>query len=290
MKEEAGTRRRYIDPFVAFRVFKYTVYILLAGDVAMFFMEDILAAQETFGDNITWRNVVEAFTATVDTAAWVVLLLIFELETAVIPDDKLQGGLKWMLAAIRAICYFFIVWAAWGYVVKYNLVSNLEPFMIANVCDLVGTSFTHVVDLDEYLPIDAQACALLQGADLLRIAGTEIIGTAESTRAAIHLAIVDIVNATDWLIIVALLEAEVLLQLRDQLTDPVIRVFKFLKIVLYGILFGAAIYWGIFGDFLDFWDAFLWLVAFIFIELNIFQWHAEVEEEKVHRDEASQPA
>ena len=31
-------------------------------------------------------------------------------------------------------------------------------------------------------------------------------------------------------------------------------------------------YWGILGDFLDFWDAFMWLVAFVFIELNIFQW------------------
>lgn len=33
----------------------------------------------------------------------------------------------------------------------------------------------------------------------------------------------------------------------------------------------AAIYWGIKGDFVDFWDAFLWLVAFIFIELNVFE-------------------
>ena len=37
-------------------------------------------------------------------------------------------------------------------------------------------------------------------------------------------------------------------------------------------------YWGFVGDFLDFWDAFLWLVAFVFIELNIFQWQVETEE------------
>jgi hypothetical protein len=28
----------------------------------------------------------------------------------------------------------------------------------------------------------------------------------------------------------------------------------------------------------DFWDAFLWLVAFVFIEMNIFQWQREVRE------------
>ena len=97
---------------------------------------------------------------------------------------------------------------------------------------------------------------------------------------ALRLAVVDIVNAADWLLIVALLEVEVYLQLRDRLTDQMIRVGRWFKGGLYGILFCAAAYWGVKGDFLDFWDAFLWLVAFIFIEMNIFQWHEETESEK----------
>ena len=52
------------------------------------------------------------------------------------------------------------------------------------------------------------------------------------------------------------------------------------KFVLYTTLFLAAIYWGIKGDFVDFWDAFLWLVAFIFIELNVFDWRQESIEEQ----------
>jgi hypothetical protein len=146
------------------------------------------------------------------------------------------------------------------------------------------------VDLDEYLPIDAVACAALQGQDLLRVAGTDIIGTAEALRAAAHMTIVDVVNATDWLIIVVLLEAEVLLQLRDRLTEPLIFFFKLLKVPLYGTLFVAAVYWFFYGDFIDWWDALLWLIAFIFIELNIFQWHAETEEEKAHRSAGSSHA
>jgi hypothetical protein len=47
------------------------------------------------------------------------------------------------------------------------------------------------------------------------------------------------------------------------------------KPVLYVILLLVAAYWGIAGDFLDFWDAFLWLFAFVFIELNIFEWQEE---------------
>jgi hypothetical protein len=50
---------------------------------------------------------------------------------------------------------------------------------------------------------------------------------------------------------------------------------KVIKAILYSLLFCAAIYWWLEGDFLDFWDAFLWLFAFIFIELNVFDWQAE---------------
>lgn len=75
-----------------------------------------------------------------------------------------------------------------------------------------------------------------------------------------------------------LLEVEVYLQLKDKLTLRMMMIGKSIKGFFYLILFAAAAYWGLNGVFLDFWDAFLWLVAFIFIELNIFQWHEEAEE------------
>jgi hypothetical protein len=280
MKEDPVTHQQLVEPSLTFRIFKYTVYVLLMLDVLLFLQEDLLAAREMLGDDIGLQNFFTAYTATIDTAAWVVLLLLFELETAIIPDEKLRGGLKWGLLAVRSACYVFIVLMAYNYLVKLGMISNISPFTIAQVCDLIGTGFTYVADMDEYMPLDAASCAALQGQELFRVNGTEIIGSGEAFAAAARLAVVDVVNATDWLIVVALLEIEVLLQLRDRLTDRLIFVFKGIKAVLYAVLFLCAIYWGIYGDFLDFWDAFLWLVAFIFIELNIFQWHAEVEEEK----------
>jgi hypothetical protein len=222
--------------------------------------------------------VVEAFTAAIDTAAWLVLLLLFELETAVISDEKLQGWLKWAFSAVRVVCYFFIVWSFYGYISKYGVITDLSPFSVADVCSLVGPDWNWVSDLDEYPPIDAEACAALRGADLLQLNGTQIIGSREALEAAAGLAIVDVVNSGTWLIVVVLLEAEVWLQLKDLLTEKLLKVSKYVKGFFYAILFVCAIYWWFYGDFLDFWDAFLWLVAFIFIEMNIFQWHEEVEE------------
>ena len=254
--------------------------MLLAWNAFQFLQEDLAASAETFGNTISWRNIVEAYSAFIDTSAWLVLLLLFEFETAIISDERLKGGLKWFMGAVKAVCYFFIVYAFYGYLSKYMVITDLLPFSIADVCSLIGTDWNYVVDLDDYPPIDAAACVALQGQQLVQVAGTEIIGTRAALDSAWGLAVIDIINAGTWLIIVVMLEAEVWMQLRDGLTDRLLRLGKYLKIFFYGILFVAAAYWGFEGSFLDFWDAFLWLVAFIFIELNIFQWHEEVEEEK----------
>ncbi len=252
-----------------YRAFKYTIYCLLALNIYLFFREEFGSAQEVFGGSLSLGQLTEAFSATIDTAAWVVLLLLFELETAVIPDEKLKGNLKWVLLGVRTVSYAFIVWAFYGYCAKYGYLVQTVPFPAQDLCSLVGTGFTWVDDLDQYPVLDAAACAALQGQELLRIEGTQ--------SAIQHLALIDIINAADWLIIVVLLEAEVLLQLRGLLTERRLRVAKTVKGVLYGTLLFCAVYWGLLGDFLDFWDAFLWLVAFILIELNIFQWHGETE-------------
>jgi len=253
---------------------------MLAYDAFLFFQQDLAASAETFGDTVTWRNVIEAYSATFDTVAWVVLLLVFELETAIIPDHLLKGRLKWVLKGLAGICYFFIVYSFYGYCYKYGVVTDLVPYDVDDFCSLIGTDFTYVFELDDYLPLDEAVCTAMNGQPVMRISGTEIIGMEPALGQAIRLAIVDVVNASTWLIIVALLEIEVFLQLKDALTDRLMSVAKYTKGFFYAVLFICAAYWGIEGSFLDFWDAFLWLVAFIFIELNIFQWHSETEEER----------
>ena len=280
MNEAIAHHGKFLHPHRIFTAFKWLVYILLAWNAFQFFQEDLAASAETFGNSINWRNVVEAFSASIDTTAWLVLLLVFEFETAIISDERLKGGLKWFLGLLKAICYFLIVYAFYGYISKYFVVTDLLPFSIADVCSLVGTDWNFVSSLDDYPPVDAVACASMQGQELLRMAGLEIVGTREAFDAVWGLAVIDIINAGTWLVIVILLEVEVGMQLREGLTDRLMKLGKYLKTFFYSVLFIAAAYWGFEGSFLDFWDAFLWLVAFIFIELNIFQWHEELEEEQ----------
>ena len=75
------------------------------------------------------------------------------------------------------------------------------------------------------------------------------------------------------------LEIDVRLQERNRFEGLALTISNAAKVVLYSVLLLAAIYWGLKGDFVDFWDAFLWLVAFVFIELNVFEWRQEEKAE-----------
>jgi len=81
-----------------------------------------------------------------------------------------------------------------------------------------------------------------------------------------------------WLLVVLVLEIDVRLQEHGLYDGFALKASTVAKFVLYSLLLLAAIYWGFKGDFVDFWDAFLWLVAFVFIELNVFEWHQEEKE------------
>ena len=132
-------------------------------------------------------------------------------------------------------------------------------------------------DLDDYVPLDAGNCATV-GSEVFRLNGFDIISPPDVLESARWLAWTDVINAGTWILVVIVLEIEVRLQLRGNLSDQIMAVTKWLKLVLYGTLFVAAGYWGIAGSFLDFWDAALWLFAFIFIELNVFEWQHETSQ------------
>ncbi len=267
--------------FYIFQCFKYAVYLLLTYNIVLFFQDDYLASAHTFKDGVSLGEMVEAFSATVDTSAWVLLLLLFELETFILPDEKIRGLVKWSLHGVRSLCYLFIVYALYGYLVKLLLMLNISPYQIQDACTLVDSGFAYIDTLDEYIDIDAVNCALLNGQELFRVNTVDLISTESPLQNAQRLAWADVINATAWVLVVVVLEVDVLLQLKGGLKGWVRTASKWVKVVLYSVLFAAAVYWGFDGQFLDFWDAFLWLVAFIFIELNIFQWTEELQEKQV---------
>lgn len=262
-----------------FQIFKYSVYGLLCINLALFFQEDYLASTYTFAEGVSFGVLIEAFAATIDTASWIILLFIFELETRIIDDKKLKGSVELLLSALKLLCYVVIAYAVYGYISKYVLVHSFEVSAVTDLCASAGQNLAFMESLDEYAAVTAANCSTVTDVNAFYgIPDTNIIASRASLDEAQSLALIDVVNAGDWLLVVLVLGGEVWLQMKGHLTDGMIKVSLAIKAVLYFVLLACAVLWGIDGDFLDFWDAFLWIVAFVFIEMNLFEWHAEVEE------------
>lgn len=269
-----GSRGRYR----LFTIVKYITYALLCFNVYLFLEEELGSLEHTFTDGLALGQLIQVFAATIDTAAWVVLLLLFELETSLLDDSRIRGGVKFTIHWVRILCSLAIVWAFTGYWAEMTTLYHIAP-LAGDACELLGRGLSVLVDLDEYVALDAANCASL-GSELYRLSGFNIIVDGSHLRDAQLLAWTDVINAGAWILVVVLLEVEVRLQLRRNLSAHVMNITRYIKFALYFTLFAAAAYWGLAGDFLDFWDAALWLFAFIFIELNVFEWqhHTSTEE------------
>jgi len=290
MNTDSAENTGWLTGYNLFRLFKYVIYILLSYNLVQFYYEDSTAALEFYKEGIALGDIIEAYSATIDTAAWIVLLFVFELETAILSDTRLKGWLGYWLTACKSICYAFILYSLYGYLLKFNLVTAVSPSSISDSCTLLNQGWTFIDSLNEYFVIDQKNCSGLNGTAFFQIDNTQILAHKEQIQLVYNLSAADVINAATWVLVVIMLQVEVILQLRNTLSQRILFINKWIKSVLYLILFFAAVYWGVDGSFLDFWDAFLWLLAFVFIDLNILNWHEEVNEDNKEKMQESAQA
>jgi hypothetical protein len=266
-----------VNRFRVFHLFKYTVYALLMLNVYLFFAEEWAAASHRFAGGIRPGDIIQGFAASIDTAAWVILLLMFELETYVLTDDRVTKRVVITMHVLRALCYVVIVYAFFGYLTKLQFLLQAEPLVgVSDLCSLAADQWAYAIDFDEYEVITAANCASFSTASTFyQFEGLRAVVDPGGLVDIVRLAWVDVINSAVWLLVVLLLEVDVRLQEHNMLIGIALRVSNLSKYVLYSIILLAAVYWGVKGDFVDFWDAFLWLVAFVFIEMNVLEWRHE---------------
>lgn len=257
-----------------FQLFKYSVYSLLILNVFLFLNKESRASAHRFSEGIIWTDVIDAFSSTIDTGAWVVLILLFELETFILPSQQLKGKIKWGLRILRGFSYIVVLFAFYGYWMKYGWVMDFTAIEGKRLCEFIGQSW--MIEPDLYQPITQENCNTLSSAnDFYKKAEKNIFTDLKQWTASFYLALTDILNAGAWILVVLVLEFDIWLQIKQQLTSKIYMISKIFKGILYSSLLSAAIYWGVVGSFLEFWDAFLWIIAFVFIENNLFEWQAE---------------
>lgn len=264
---------------------KYLVYGVLAWNGYQFFLAEHQAQATTFIDGVPLAQIGEVYSGSIDSAFWILLVVLLELETYVVDDATLRKpAVKWGMIGARSLCYGMIVYALYGYVVKWLFQADIEPLAISDVCSLTGQGYSILLEFETYVPLTAQNCHTLAGVELGQLNGHDIVAPVSDLVYARNVAAIDVVNATAWLAIVALLEVDVWYQLKRAYTGWLYGTSMVVKVILYTILFACALAWGYTGVWLDIVDAVLWLFAFFFIEMNLFQWHEETRSQAAPAD------
>lgn len=262
-----------------YQALKYSCYALLTVNIYFFLNQELTAAFMSTNGHWSLGSIVQLFSATLDTTAWVILLLLFELETAILSDDKLVGWTKRVIHGVRLICGLAICSAFVGYLGEWSVLESATPLSQGLACELLGQGYSVMLGFDDFATLTEANCGRLIG-DLVSVDGFDsVIATQSTLRDAQWLALTDVINAGAWILVVVVLELEVRMQLHGGVPDRFQVAMTASKFAIYSALAGAAVYWGLAGDFLDFWDAALWLFAFVFIELNVFEWQQELAQE-----------
>ncbi len=241
-------------------------------NIVLFFFEELAALEHTFSDNYTLFEFIQIFSATIDTGFWFILLMLFELETSALELDRAYNRKKSAFYVLRGVCYAVICYAFVGYCYELLTLYDTTPLLKPVLCSS-PENWSLLVSIDEYTLLNSIDCQSL-AESLYRVSDFQIVVTSDTLIGVRNLAWIDVINSATWILIVAVLELEVALFSKREFSKTILSIFLIIKFGLYLILFLAAIYWGIAGDFLDFWDAVLWLFAFIFIEMNVLRWWA----------------
>ncbi|WP_286828457.1 MULTISPECIES: hypothetical protein [Kordiimonas] len=262
-----------MKPETLFQAFKYTIYTLIFFNLVYFMREEYLASAVRFPEGVGFGMLVDAFSQSTDSFAWLVLLLAFEFETYIIPDEKLKGPLKWGLNLIAAICYALIIQALLGYIAHFEVILDFAPYAQSTACAAVGSVSSIALDLYEFVDLTAENCGTLDSTALYYQADLDTLSDRAGFIQMEKLAIIDVINASTWVLIVVFLWVDIFLQLRGELTEKFYKWNGVVKAFLYLTLMACCVYWGWLGDLMGFWDALLWILAFFFIEMNLFKWH-----------------
>ncbi len=271
------------EPLLSY--FKYGIFLCLAITSSVYIAADIAAAKQMLNGTSDFMDTLSAYAISIDVVGWFILLVIFELETSSLDDELLNRGWKWLLYAISALCYIAISYAFAGYLGKLVMITNFVPALMTDLCILNEPALTLMEALDSFVPVTEQNCSALnvalENGQIFKLDNQSIIfeiGTYYGIGGSWSIAWSDFIEAILWILVMGLIQLEIVLQLRGGLSPWILNSCVKIKVVSYFLIVVVTTYYSLFGRSVDLWDSILWLLAFLFIELNISNWNEEVAE------------
>ena len=166
----------------AYQFLKYAVYLALLANVFLFLIEEIDSAGALNTSVTGFASFFQIFSTTIDTAAWLALLIFFELETYVLSDNTLRGRAGQLIHLVRLLCLATISVACWGYFAEFVGLLGTYPITTANCTD-IDSSWSVLINLDKFEPLATNPC---EGGQWLALTNYErVVTSPESYQRAV---------------------------------------------------------------------------------------------------------
>lgn len=251
---------------------KWAVYVVLIADFLLYVYQDVTNARFTLDADSDLREVLAAYVTSIDLVAWFTLILLFELETGVMGGREWAGPVRWVVRAVRLVCYVAILHTSFSNDIALREFRNPQHLPPASdVCAYAG-KWTFLRNRD-YLEIDAGNCATIgQGPVFFALSDDNVLTDRAGLTEGTILGWTDLVESVAWLLIVFAIETIVRLKQTAFGNGTLVTCVESLKFALYVLIFAIAVYWGSKGQLLYFWDELVWLLGFNMIDWNIRDW------------------
>ena len=263
---------------------KWLVYTLVIINFGFYIRNDLLIAGHTLYSGSSLLEISRAFATTIDESAWIILLLLFELETYLLSDDPLSRAKTLLMQGIRLVCYISLAHTLYAYGVYLAEIYAAVPVEgVTNLCQLIGKDLSYASNL-VYSKINSSNCASLSSANQFFYVDPPtffIVEDAVGLAIEKQLAWIDIFEAIIWLLILLSIEVAVWLQDRNIGQGLIFKTLSITKWCLYSLLWAAAGYWIYRGHYMFAWDEFVWIAGFVAIEMNIVEWRNEINDAEV---------
>jgi hypothetical protein len=263
---------------------KWLVYTLVIINFGFYIRNDLVIAGHTLYSGSSLLEISRAFATTIDESAWIILLLLFELETYLLSDDPLSRAKTLLMQGIRLVCYISLAHTLYAYGVYLAEIYAAVPVEgVTNLCQLIGKDLSYASNL-VYSKINSSNCASLSSANQFFYVDPPtffIVEDAAGLAIEKQLAWIDIFEAIIWLLILLSIEVAVWLQDRNIGQGLIFKTLSITKWCLYSLLWAAAGYWIYRGHYMFAWDEFVWIAGFVAIEMNIVEWRNEINDAEV---------
>ena len=264
-----------------FQLIKQVVYLLLLINFAIYVKNDLEIAAHTMSNGGSFLDWTAAFATTIDESAWIILLILFELETYVMSDEPLSRTKSFLMHGARVVCYFSLAHTCYAYSIYVYELSLVTPISaISNLCQLIGTDLSYATNL-LYTELNSTNCLSLSTAsEFFFIDAPENLIVTDAVGLVIEkqLAWVDLIEVLTWLLILVTIEMVVWLQDKGIASGGMMKSVNITKVFLYAVLWGAIFYWIYRDHWMFAWDEFVWIAGFMAIEMNVAEWRDEINE------------